>query len=198
MKLKQLNLAMLLGGLAVGPSLWAAEAAPAADSPRAIMLSNMCGGCHGTDGASAGLTMPTIGGQSKRYITDAMKAFKTGEWPSTIMGRIAKGYSDDDAKLMADFFSKKEFVRHEQAFDQAKVAKGRELHQENCKKCHPDGGRTAKDGGVTGGQWGEYLQITFKDYLDKKRPMTQKMAEKFHDLSKEDVDALIQFYASQQ
>jgi len=114
------------------------------------------------------------------------------------MGRLAKAYSDDDIKAIAEFFGDKKFLRHKQAVDAAKVAKGKQLHEENCKKCHQEGGRESEDGGVIAGQWMEYLQINMSDFQAKKRPMPKKMAEKYEGLSKDDLDALTHFYASQQ
>lgn len=192
MKLKLLNLALLAGGLAVSSSLWAAGPTSAA------MLSNTCNGCHGTNGASAGPSMPIIGGQTPGYIEDAMKKFKSGERPSSIMGRLAKAYSDEDFKAMDKFFSEKKFVRTKQETVAAKAAQGKTVHEQNCKKCHLENGRESEDGGVIAGQWAEYLQITMNEFQDKTRPMPKKMAEKFEGLSKDDVDALIHFYASQQ
>ncbi|MGE5027080.1 MAG: c-type cytochrome [Betaproteobacteria bacterium] len=191
MNLKLINLALLAGGLAVSSSLWAAASTPA-------MLSNTCGGCHGTNGASVGPSMPILGGQPAAYIEESMKKFKSGERPSTIMGRLAKAYTDDDFKAMGEFFGEKKFIRHKQAVDAAKVAKGKEVHEQNCKKCHQEGGRESEDGGVIAGQWKEYLQINMSDFHSKKRPMPKKMAEKFEGLSQDDLDALINFYASQQ
>lgn len=192
MKLKLINLALLAGGVAVSSSLWAAGPTSSA------MLSNTCGGCHGTNGASAGPAMPIIGGQTPGYIEDAMKKFKSGERSSSIMGRLAKAYSDEDFKAMDKFFSEKKFVRTKQETVAAKVAQGKTVHEQNCKKCHLENGRESEDGGVIAGQWAEYLQITMNEFQDKKRPMPKKMAEKFEGLSKDEIDALIHFYASQQ
>lgn len=191
MRLKLFNLALLAGGLAVSSSLWAAGATPA-------MLSNTCSACHGGFGQSVGPNTPTLAGQPAAYIADAMKKFKTGERPGTVMGRIARAYTDDDFNAMGEFFSQQKFVRYAQSVNAAKVVKGKELHGQSCKKCHQEDGRESEDGGVIAGQWLEYLQITMDDFLAKKRPMPKKMAEKFEGLSKDDVDALMHFYASQQ
>lgn len=191
MNLKLINLALLAGGLAASSSLWAAASTPA-------MLSNTCAGCHGTNGASAGPSMPTLAGQPVEYIVDSMKKFKSGERPSSIMGRLAKAYTDDDFRAMGEFFGEKKFIRRSQAVDAAKVAKGKQVHEENCKKCHQEGGRESEDGGVIAGQWKEYLQITMSDFRSKARPMPKKMAEKFEGLNQDELDALIHFYASQQ
>lgn len=191
MKLKLLNLALLAGGLAVSSSLWAAGPTSAA------MLSNTCNGCHGTNGASAGPSIPIIGGQTPGYVEDSMKKFKSGARPSSIMGRLAKAYSDEDFKTMDTFFSERKFVRPKQETLADKVAHGKKVH-EQCKKCHQENGRESDDGGIIAGQWAEYLQIALTEFQDKKRPMPKKMAEKIEGLSKDDVDALIHFYASQQ
>ena len=191
MKRKLIKFVMLAGGLAVSSSLWAAPSTPA-------MLSNTCSACHGQFGQAVGPSIPTLAGQPAAYIADAMKQFKSGERPGTVMNRVAKAYTDDDFNAMGEFFSQKKFVRYPQKVDAAKVAKGKELHEQNCKKCHQDGGRESEDGGVIAGQWSEYLHITMDDFVSKKRAMPKKMAEKFEALSKDDLDALVNFYASQQ
>lgn len=192
MKRKLMKFALLAGGLVASASTWATGPTAAA------MLSNTCGGCHGTNGASAGPSMPIIGGQAPGYIEETMKKFKSGERPSSIMGRLAKAYSDDDFKAMDQFFTEKKFIRNKQVTDAAKVAHGKKLHEDNCKKCHLEGGRESEEGGILAGQWKEYLQINMNDFHAKTRPMPKKMAEKFEGLSKDELDALANYYASQQ
>ncbi|BAN34230.1 cytochrome c553 [Sulfuricella denitrificans skB26] len=191
MERKLIKFVLLAGGLAVSSSLWAAPSTPA-------MLSNTCSACHGQFGQAVGPSIPTLAGQPASYIADAMKQFKSGERTGSVMGRVAKAYTDDDFNAMGEFFSQKKFVRYPQKVDAAKVAKGKELHEQNCKKCHTEGGRESEDGGVIAGQWSEYLHITMDDFASKKRAMPKKMAEKFEGLSKDDRDALVNFYASQQ
>jgi cytochrome c553 len=45
--------------------------------------------------------MPSLAGQSAEQIGSAMRAFKTGERPATLMGRIARGFSDDELDAIA-------------------------------------------------------------------------------------------------
>lgn len=70
-----------------------------------MMLSNSCAGCHGTHGLSPG-AIPSINGKSKRFIIQALKEFQSGARPSTVMGRHAKGYSEHEIQLIADYFAK--------------------------------------------------------------------------------------------
>lgn len=87
-------------------SMLASNSAFAVDVDRASMLANTCAGCHGPNGKSLGPATPSIAGTSKEYFIQTMNDFKSGDRPSTIMMRIAKGYSDEDIALMADYFSK--------------------------------------------------------------------------------------------
>lgn len=68
------------------------------------MLSNSCSACHGTDGKSPG-AIPSINGKSARFLTQALTEFRAGTRTSTVMGRHAKGYSDKEIQLIADYFA---------------------------------------------------------------------------------------------
>ena len=69
-----------------------------------MLLSLSCTSCHGTYGISPG-TIPTIYGKSREYIIKTMNEFRNGERDSTVMKRIAKGYSDREIYLIANYFS---------------------------------------------------------------------------------------------
>ncbi|MEJ2178930.1 MAG: sulfide dehydrogenase [Gammaproteobacteria bacterium] len=70
------------------------------------MLSITCNGCHGPDGRSSG-AIPAIAGKSADYLEKAMLDFRDGKRPSTVMERHAKGYSDAQLKLIAEYFAGK-------------------------------------------------------------------------------------------
>lgn len=166
--------------------------------PTPEMISFACAGCHGTNGGSAGMTMPSLASQSKSAIVDAMKKFKSGDRPSTVMGRLAKGYTDADFAAMGDFFSKQKFHATTQMVDAAKVKKGADLEDANCSRCHIDQGKDGKDDTpVMASQWLDYLKMQAELYDSGKRKMPKDMADKWNKLSKEDREALLHFYASQ-
>lgn len=93
----KLRVALLLGGVALAP--WAIAADQAARS-----LAANCTGCHGPDGRSSG-AIPSIAGLDKAYIASAMREFKAGTRAATIMHQHAKGYSDDEFDVLAEYFS---------------------------------------------------------------------------------------------
>jgi len=63
-----------------------------------------CTGCHGPNGVSAG-AIPTIAGLDKAYIVTALQEFKAGTRPATVMQQHAKGYTDQEIQLLAEYFS---------------------------------------------------------------------------------------------
>lgn len=184
-------------GWIVAAGLLALSAASLAAPPTAAMLSNACAGCHGTLGASAGPSMPSLAGQSKVSIVESMKGFKSGVRPSSIMGRLAKGYSDAEFDAMGEFFSKQKPVAPLQTLDRAKIAKGQAIHEKSCARCHVEDGKEPKDNSpIVASQWLKYLQIQMDDYASGKRKMFDNKAEKMKPLSKDDLDAVAHFYSS--
>ena len=187
------TLAVLLGsGLLLGTAHLSA-------APTATMLANTCAGCHGTDGASTGPATPSIAGNSEIYMVDSMIAFKNGERPSTIMGRIAKGYSEEEFKLMGSYFAKQPIAKTSQKLDASKVKAGSKLFGKNCEKCHDEYGALADDdSGILASQWLPYLQYSMVDFQAGSREMAKKMKKKVAKLSDAELEALLQFFASQQ
>lgn len=168
----------------------------------ASMLSNTCAGCHGTDGVSTGPSIPTIAGISSEYFVELMGAYASGDAYSTIMGRIAKGYTEAEIKQMADFYAAKKYVGMPQKFDPALAKKGAKLHDKYCEKCHSEGGTLAEDeAGILAGQWTPYLQWQLDDVLAGTRDTGKKMGKKLNKLYKskgdEGIQALLHYYASQ-
>ena len=190
---------LITAGVVFGPAT-----ALAYDEARAKMLSYTCAGCHGTDGVSVGPASPTLAGMAEDTFTDAMETFKSGERPSTIMERIAKGYSEEDVALMAKFFAAQTYQKAQgQEFDPKKAKRGKKLHKKHCEKCHEEGGTMDVDGsGILAGRWKTYLEYSLEDYNDGSREATKKMAKKLEKVRKTEgqpgFDALIHYYISQQ
>lgn len=163
------------------------------------MVAQSCMGCHGTNGASVAGPMPSIGGQSEGYLLETMKAFKNGSRSSTIMGRLAKGYSDAELAAIAKFFAEKPFVRAEQKLDPALVDAGRTAYSKACKKCHAENGRepTEPQYPILAGQWLDAMQIVIDDINAGRRKVDDKFKAKLDETKPEDVKAALHFFAAQ-
>lgn len=72
---------------------------------RASLLTQPCFSCHGTNGNSVGAPLPSLAGQTEETLRTSLLAFKKGERPATLMTRIAKGYSDEDLQLIANYLA---------------------------------------------------------------------------------------------
>jgi cytochrome subunit of sulfide dehydrogenase len=68
-------------------------------------LAGGCTSCHGTDGRSVG-AMPRLAGIDAGFFVKQMKAFKDGSLTGTVMNQLAKGYTDEQIAVLADFFSR--------------------------------------------------------------------------------------------
>lgn len=196
------QLAILTGALALGIS----SAVSAGGTATASMLSNTCNGCHGMNGNSVGPASPSIAQMEKVAFYDTMKAFQSDEMYSTIMGRIARGYTDEELHLMAGHFAAQKFVPAKQEFDAAAAEKGAKLHDKYCEKCHEEGGKPLEgedaEYSLLAGQWLPYLHNAMVDFREGHREMPKKMKKKLDKMLEKEGDeglaAISAYYASQQ
>jgi cytochrome c553 len=79
--------------------------ANAADARVARDLSASCAACHGTEGRSVG-RFAALAGQNAAKIVESLKAYRDGTRPASVMHQHAKGYTDDEFALIADFYSR--------------------------------------------------------------------------------------------
>ncbi|MBK1647424.1 c-type cytochrome [Rhabdochromatium marinum] len=192
--------ALLLG---VGSSAALAES----EDTTAIgtMLANTCAGCHGTHGNSLGPATPSIAAMDPIVFVETMQYFRDDETYSTIMGRIARGYNDEELEKMAEYFHQQDFAPAQQDFDQALVEAGSDLHEQYCEKCHIEGGKAVpeeEDYYILAGQWTPYLKYAMSDFRDERREIPKKMKRKLESMLEAEGDdglaALWAYYASQQ
>jgi sulfide dehydrogenase cytochrome subunit len=88
-------LPLLVGVAPYGATAFGADAPPGASA---------CSGCHpasrGVDSA-----VPRLIGRDAAQLVSALQAFRSGQRPSTVMDRIAKGFSDDEVKAIAAWYA---------------------------------------------------------------------------------------------
>lgn len=96
-------------GLSAAGGLVAALAAlPASaqnDALQARALAATCANCHGTNGQARGAMKPLAGVPADKLLA-LLADFKRGVPPTaTIMHQIARGYTDDQLRLVAGYFA---------------------------------------------------------------------------------------------
>ena len=92
-----------IAAVALGAGL-ALPAALAQDMLQARNLAATCANCHGTNGNARG-DMKPLAGVSAGKIIAMVADYKSGEQPASIMHQIAKGYTDEQIKLVAAYFA---------------------------------------------------------------------------------------------
>lgn len=94
--------AVLLTVLAASWPAWA-DAPPGAAA---------CSGCHGP--AALGSAIPSLDGHAEADIVAQMQAFRSGERQATVMDRIAKGFTEEETRAIAEWLAQPEAARHAQ------------------------------------------------------------------------------------
>jgi sulfide dehydrogenase cytochrome subunit len=170
-----------------------------------------CNDCHGDQGVSQWTDVPTIAGLAEFVHADALyiyrdkerpcadSAYRQGDTsrPETNMCAIAAELSDDQIDALAAAYAELPYVPAKQEFDAALAATGKAIHDKSCDRCHSKGGTDPDDeAGMLGGQQLGYLRKTFEDYAAEARYQPEKMQEAISQLSADDVEALLNYYAS--
>jgi sulfide dehydrogenase cytochrome subunit len=70
------------------------------------ILAGTCANCHGTDGRATG-AIPSLAGRPASTLEALLRAYKSDSPPpgTTVMNRLAKGYSDEELAALARHFA---------------------------------------------------------------------------------------------
>lgn len=91
-------LVVFIGGLsACGP----ANEAPALEDKSAARLSAACSGCH----MPGGRAIADLTGLSEVELSQSLLGYKTDEAGTTVMHRLARGYSEDDIAAISAYLA---------------------------------------------------------------------------------------------
>jgi sulfide dehydrogenase cytochrome subunit len=191
-------------------SLAAANGALAADG---AVIAEQCAACHGKNGASTEPTIPIIAGYSAKYIVESIKNFKTKartcaevtvqsgpkKGTKSDMCKVTADLSSADAETVARYFAAQKFVRARQPFDAAQAQRGAAVYKLRCEKCHENNGSSPdEDNGILAAQWMPYLRDQIAGFRAGRRPIDDKMKQRLDKVTKDEEEALLHFFASQQ
>ncbi|WP_218763570.1 c-type cytochrome [Vibrio parahaemolyticus] len=179
-------------------------------SPSELISQHECEACHGPNGVSSDTNIPTIAGIPEFNFFDQMLRYLEGRPSASInhvygdtsqkkgdMVTIVKSLSEAQIEELAKHYAGLEFVPAKQSFDQALAMKGKAIHAKSCENCHSDGGSNALDeASILAGQQKGYLATTLQQFKQGKRSVDKKMDEAFKGLSADDLNALVEYYAS--
>ncbi|SRR5258708_5110219 len=84
-------------------SLWLPLGGADAASPEAPPGAASCSGCHPAT-PSVETPVPKLVGRNPAELMQAMRAFRSSQAPTTIMDRIAKGFTDEEIAAIAAWY----------------------------------------------------------------------------------------------
>ncbi|WP_157378244.1 c-type cytochrome [Burkholderia ubonensis] len=154
------------------------------------MLVKDCMLCH--DGRTAS-GIPSIHGQRRAYLTEALQRLRASGGRGTVMQRMMRGYSDKDIERMADYFSQQKPASPGR--DPARsTLPGQVVYQARCASCH-----AADDSAMPRilGQDRQYLVYRIRDFLYYGHPIPIEMKSALLGLSKQELEDLLNYLGAQ-
>jgi cytochrome c553 len=118
--------------------LFASAAAPTAFAQTVQERLPTCLACHGENGQSQSLDVPSLGAQQSFYVTVQLLMFREQMRVAEPMNHMAKGLSDDDLRQFAEIIAKLPAPRPPDGpVDAARIERARVLVAQNrCNICH--------------------------------------------------------------
>lgn len=158
----------------------------------------MCTGCHGADGVGIEANIPTIGGIPATLQEDALYAYKDGDRQCgavPLMCNIVAGLTEEQVTELAAHYSAMTYKASNEEFDAALAEQGKAIHDADCMICHGNDPGTAQFG-VLHGQRMDYLRFSLSQYAAGERTQMPMMEAKTTSLTADQIEALVNYYAS--
>ena len=93
---------------AVAPVVPTPPAPSPSSNPAPVLAATMahsCAACHGTHGELGDEYFMPLAGMPVQQFVRTMTDFREGKRPATLMGHVAKGFTDADLQAMGEFFA---------------------------------------------------------------------------------------------
>ncbi|GGJ11006.1 c-type cytochrome [Neoroseomonas lacus] len=88
------------------PCLLLAAAPALAQALDPVLLAGACQGCHGVAGQGSHGIPQIKDAQSRAEFVALMQAFRANQREATVMGRITRGYTDEQITVLATHFAR--------------------------------------------------------------------------------------------
>jgi sulfide dehydrogenase cytochrome subunit len=158
-------------------------------------ISQTCAGCHGTNGASPGETIPVLGGQNAAYLAESLRAYKSGDRDYYVMKIIANGFDDAQIDALSAWFANQTWVASEASVDTELAENGKGVADGACASCHGAAGEATDVAPRLAGQPAAYLSLAARAYKNGARSHTAAAAA-LANVSDADIEAASHYYAS--
>lgn len=158
----------------------------------------MCANCHGEDGLGGDTNVPVIAGIPAIVQEDALFAYIDGNracGDTPLMCKVVSRLTEDQVMELAEHYAAKAFAPANEDFDAAQAETGKSIHDASCLICHGTGPGDAESS-ILHGQRKGYLGFVLQQYAAGERAQLPAMENKMSSLSTDDIEALVNYYAS--
>ena len=159
----------------------------------------MCNSCHGEDGKAVLSNIPNIAGMPALAQEDALYAYLDGDRKcvtTPMMCKSAERLTEDQIVELAAHYAAMPYASAGEEFDPALAEAGKAIHDRDCAICHGADGPGDAEVVVLHGQQKDYLRYTLEQYAAGERKQLPAMETKISALSSDDIEALLNYYAS--
>jgi len=178
----------------------AAVAAAAQDSAAGRTKAEACAACHGADGNGnpAMPDVPSLAGQTWRYLYVQLRDFKEGRRTNAIMSPMAQPLSRDDMIDIANYFASLPLKPTDFKVDENKAKLGKAKADETlCTMCHLGGFLGQNEIPRVAGQHYQYIVNQLKAFKDRTRTNDAgNMTSVAKTLSDQDIENLGHYLAA--
>lgn len=168
--------------------------ARAQDAPAKVAV---CVGCHGPGGNSAQALVPTLAGQSARYLYLQLRDFQEGRRRSELMSPMAVGLDRDEMHALADYFASQKASPQPYSPDPEKARLGKQKADETlCAMCHLGAFAGQNEIPRVAGQRYDYVVKQLTDFKARRRTNDAgNMTSVANTLSDTDIENLANYIA---
>ena len=172
----------------------AAHADPAAGKSKAAP----CAACHGADGNSVIALVPSLAGQTARYLYLQLKDFKEGRRSEPAMAPMVAKLSTRDMLDLAEYFAAQKPKPIAFKADAARVARGKKKAEEVlCTMCHLGGLSGQNEIPRVAGQHPEYVIKQLKAFKARTRTNDAgSMTSVAQTITEQDIEDLAHYISS--
>ncbi|HZN48681.1 MAG TPA: c-type cytochrome [Ramlibacter sp.] len=129
-----------------------------------------CAACHGADGNSPTPEVPSLAGQSWRYLYIQLRDFQEGRRSNPLMSPMAKPLSREDMMAIANFYAAQPLKPQPFAVDEAKARLGKAKAEETlCAMCHLGAFKGQNEIPRVAGQNYQYIVAQLKAFKERTR-----------------------------
>lgn len=156
----------------------------------------LCKSCHGDEGIAVKPLVPNLAGQNPVYLVDQFQRFSDGRRNDYWMSNLSKTFSDEDIIKIALYYADME-ANPSQTGKPEQMARGKELFQEVCIKCHGENGKGQEGYAMLAGQRPDYVVKMLKEFRDRTgRRVNLWMTGVAIRLSDQDMESVASYLAS--